>query len=439
MRSDLGDGATPVPRRGLPVAWAALGVLVVVLSAVQKLPCLRGRVDTDTLATAQCYSDVPIFYLDRALAADVGWLGRLQPGFRNLEYPPLINLFIEATAKLTHVVAGVTPRELDRRAGLSTAELYDLPGMAAEERTFFLVTCAGLLLAVLGTIWIAWRGGWVLGDRASWLMLAPIVLLTVTLNWDVLAVVGTAGALLAWQRARPAVFGALVAVGTATKLFPLVLLAAGLILVLKHRQVRQAVAMVTAFALVTIAANAPLYLSNPEAWAEFWSTSADRPAGFGSAWFALRMVGVPFTADQLSLVLGGGMVAAWLLLGLLTWRRIISPTLAELAVVFLLVFLTLGKVFSPQYSLWVVLGVLLVTRSRWLTGIVAAAETFHYVATWLYIRGITTPETGIDRTYWASMVLRLAAEALVVVVVLTTTRRRAAQETSSRAPVNVDA
>ena len=116
----------------------------------------------------------------------------------------------------------------------------------------------------LAAVWIAWRAGWVLGDRVSWLLVAPIVVLTLTLNWDALALLATAAALIAWQRHRMVWFGALVALGTAAKLFPLVLLAAGLILAIRARSSRAVVAMTTSFVIVTLAANLPLYLSDAE-------------------------------------------------------------------------------------------------------------------------------------------------------------------------------
>ncbi|MCF6376286.1 hypothetical protein L2K70_01570 [Nocardioides KLBMP 9356] len=427
MRGDLGRTDASVDRSAVPFVWLLAATLLTVASVVQKLPCLR-KVDTDVLATAQCYSDVPLFYVGRGLAADFGWLGHLNPGFRDLEYPPLINLFIEASAKLTHLVLGIPARELDERSSMSASELSELPGMAAEERAFFLVTCALLLMAVLATVWIAWRAGWTLGNRVSWLLAAPLIVLTLTMNWDALAVLAAALAIVAWQRHHLAWFAVFVALGTATKLFPLVLLAAGLILVLRTRNVRGLATMSVAFVVTTLACNAPLYLSNARAWGEFWNTNTDRPASFGSGWMALRMVGIPSGADQLSLVLGGGILTAWVVLGVLTWRRLIEPTLAELSFVLLVLFFALGKVYSPQYSLWVILGLLLVTRSRWLVAVVAAAETWHYVATWLYIRGITTPEVGVDKPYWSSIVLRLAAELVAALVVLEHARRRARRD-----------
>ena len=405
--------------------WWAVAFVTTALSAIQKLPCLRGRVDTDVLATAQCYSDVPLFYVGRGLAGEFGWLGRLNEGFSDLEYPPLINLFIEASAKLTHLVLGIPREELNERSMLTPAQLYDLPGMAGEERAFFLITCALLLVLVLFTVWIAWWAGWRLGDRVTWAVVVPIIVLTMTVNWDVVAIPLAAMCIVAWQRQRMAWFGVCVALGTAAKLFPLVMLAAGMVLALRRRSVRAAVAMTGCFVLTTVAVNAPLLLSNREAWGMFWQANADRPASFGSAWMAMRMVGVPVGADQLSLVLGGGMVLALLVLSALTRRRIIEPTFVELSMIFLVTFFVLGKVYSPQYSLWVVLGLLLVTRNRWMVGAVAAAETWHYVATWLYIREITTPDTGVDKTYWSSIMVRLAVEGTVVVYLLVQARRRA--------------
>lgn len=429
MRRDLGAKGTPHARRiSVLYLWWSIALLTTSVSAIQKFPCLRGRVDTDVLATAQCYSDVPLFYVGRGLAADFGWLGHLNAGFRNLEYPPLINLFIEASAKLTHVVLGISQIELERRSTLTAAELYDLDGMAAEERGFFLVTCALLLALVLVTVWIAWRAGWTLGDRVSWPMVAPIVVLTLTVNWDVVALPAATLALVAWQRGRAAWFGVFVALGTATKLFPLVLLAAGMILAIRSRSSRALAAMLVAFTLTSAAVNAPLYLSSSDAWQEFWRANTDRPASFGSLWMAMRMVGLPVGADQLSLVLAGGMVLTWAALAVLTWRGFIQPTFAELSVVFLIVFFVLGKVYSPQYSLWVVLGVLLVTPSRWMIGVVAAAETWHYVTTWLYIREFTTPEVGVDKTYWSSIVIRLMVEVGIVLFILVRARRRAVRE-----------
>lgn len=416
----------PASRRALGV-WTAFTVVLSLVSALQKLPCLRGRADTDTLATTQCYSDAPLFYVGHGLAADFGWLGGLPPGFRDLEYPPLINLFIEAVAKATHVVMRVPADELRLRTTMTPSALYERPGMAAEELVFFLISCLGLLVASLVTTHAIWRTGWRPGDRTTWLLLAPLLVLTLMVNWDAIALAFTALALLAARRSRWLAFGAWVALGTATKLFPLVLLAAAIIVLVRHRRWRDVLTSTASFACVWLLANAPLFIADRDAWTEFWLTNTERPESFGSLWFALRMVGFGTTADQLSLVLAAGMLGIWLVCAALTWRGRLAPTITELSTIFLLTFFTLGKVFSPQYSLWVALALVLVTRNRWVIGSVAAAETFHYVATWLYIRGITTPDVGIDKTYWFSIVLRIGVEVALVLLILWTAARRASR------------
>lgn len=67
----------------------------------------------------------------------------------------------------------------------------------------------------------------------------------------------------------------------------------------------------------------------------------------------------------------------------------------------------------------------MVVTQHWVIGPVAAAETFHYVANWPYIRGITTPDVGIDKTYWMSIVLRIGVEVALILVILWTAARRA--------------
>ncbi len=120
-----------------------------------------------------------------------------------------------------------------------------------------------------------------MGDRFSWLLVAPILVLTLTLNWAAIALAFSVLALVAWQQHRWGSFGAMVALGTTAKLFPLVFLAAGLILLLRRRSLRAVVKMILTFATFTVGANAPLYLSKPDAWAEFWRTSTDRSAVSG--------------------------------------------------------------------------------------------------------------------------------------------------------------
>ena len=79
---------------------------------------------------------------------------------------------------------------------------------------------------------------------------SPALVLTGLINWDLLAVAAVAGALWAWSRGRPVLSGVLIGLGTATKLYPLFLLGALLVVCLRRGRLR-------AFAAATGAAAVP--------------------------------------------------------------------------------------------------------------------------------------------------------------------------------------
>ena len=66
------------------------------------------------------------------------------------------------------------------------------------------------------------------GTRRPWdaamFVLAPVLVLSRLINWDLMAVALSTAALLAWARRRPVLAGVLIGLGMATKLYPLFLL-----------------------------------------------------------------------------------------------------------------------------------------------------------------------------------------------------------------------
>ncbi len=78
--------------------------------------------------------------------------------------------------------------------------------------------------------------------RRPWdaVMLAPGIVLTAYINWDLLAVALLAGALWAWARDKPLLAGVLIGLGTAAKLYPILLLGPLLVLCLRGGQQAQA-------------------------------------------------------------------------------------------------------------------------------------------------------------------------------------------------------
>ena len=68
--------------------------------------------------------------------------------------------------------------------------------------------------------------------------LSPLLIVHAFTNWDLLAIGMTAGAMVAWARGRPVLAGALIGLGTATKLYPVLLLGPILLLVLPVRKIQ---------------------------------------------------------------------------------------------------------------------------------------------------------------------------------------------------------
>ncbi len=92
---------------------------------------------------------------------------------------------------------------------------------------FFNIAAFGLALAWLATVWATAR---LAGSRRVWdaalVAASPIVIFQIFTNFDALATAFATGALLAWARRKPVLAGALIGLGVAAKLYPLLLLGA---------------------------------------------------------------------------------------------------------------------------------------------------------------------------------------------------------------------
>ena len=200
---------------------------------VQKTPCVRDDWSGDKLRySAMCYSDVPYLYSGRGFAA--GYLPYADNGgrYQAMEYPVVIGYFAYGTAWITRTLAG-SPDLTERRA-VAGDQVYGQPGVNAESSLYFIVTAVLLAPFALLAAWfltgVHRRRPW----DAMLVAASPALVLTGLINWDLLAVTAVAGALWAWSRGRPVLSGVLIGLGTATKLYPLFLLGALLVVCLRR-------------------------------------------------------------------------------------------------------------------------------------------------------------------------------------------------------------
>jgi hypothetical protein len=404
------------PQPLLFAGWSTWSVLlaltvsavVMVLGAAEKGPCTEHERWRSTFADHECYTDISVLYAERGLNLPFGWFGGEDPRVQHIEYPPVIVLAMEASARLTHRLDGDTPRVLAARARTAGDWIPRRPARAPHSSTFYWVNAAGL--AVAGTLALWLLAGMVeQGTALRFLpIVAPIMLFDGFVNWDLLSFLCVTLALVAWRARRPGLTGVAVGVGTATKLYPALLLGAVVVLAVRTRRLGTAVSAVGAALAAWVVVDLPFYLLHPDSWRTFWEFSASRAAGYGSLWYAARMAGIgppTHVVTVVSLVLFALVCVGVLWVGL---RVAAEPSFAALSLLLVVGFVVTSKVSSPQYVLWM-LPLVVVTSRRWrLLAVWCAAEVAFYLITLPYLTFDDT--TWLHWVYGVALVARAAAE-----------------------------
>jgi uncharacterized membrane protein len=407
-----------------------LGVVVLALAWFAKAPCLQQYPGERGLEldwrdgrqyVAMCYSDtVPLYTAERL---DVGgvpyvtsWVDRRDDGteqVRYMEYPVLTGFFQWANARLADVwLAGAS-------AGL-------LPGGLAVV-VYFDLSAFWLALAWLVTIWAVVR----LRPGRPWdaalAAVSPLVAVHAFTNFDTLAVAAATLGMLAWARRRPVLAGVILGVGAAAKLYPLFLLFPLLLLCLRAGRMRAWGQATAAGVLSWALLNLPVAIAAPTGWWEFFRLNSERGADPDSLYNVVAGLtgwsgfdGVlapgqpPSVLNAVSAVLFALCCLAVAVLVVKAPRR---PRFAAIAFLVVAAFLLTNKVWSPQYSLWLVpLAVLAYPRWRpllaWMAidALVWAPRMYYYLGT--DAKGLPAP------WFYGAVLLRdLAVVAIAVLVV----------------------
>lgn len=375
---------------------------------------------------AMCYSDtVPLYGAERlnegAFPYKKYWLESTPDGgteVRYMEYPVLSGLY--------------------QYAAMQVGNVWDhlpLPG-ALSVVVYFNVVALGLAVGWLITVWASSR----LAGRRVWdaalIAVSPLVIVHIFTNFDALATAFAATGLLAWARRRPVLAGVLLGLGGAAKLYPLLLLGPIIVLCLRTDPMRRLPAaeaglrlrdidslaaarawlratptrtqvfaqrplgsatLAVAAALGTWGAvNLPIAVLFPNGWREFFRLNTTRHADPDSIYNVISSFtgwegfdgplshGEPPTIlNTVSLLLFVLACAGIAYLALTANRR---PRLAQLCFLVVAAFLLTNKVWSPQYSLWLVpLAVLALPHRRillaWMTidALVWVPRMFYYL------------------------------------------------------------
>ena len=320
----------------MPASTRTIGIGVVFLLVAGtlavglafKAPCATGDWNDGRPFTRGCYTDL------------VGLLQSEQLTGDRLPYlDPCQGVAEDSTCDEYPVLTMWTMRFTAWASGPSTT------------RFFF----ANAILMWIAAFWIALCLFMMVGRRVLYFALAPTLALAATNNWDLLAVALTTGATLAYVRRRDVWSGVLLGLGAAAKLYPALLVVPFVAGRFRGKEADRGIHLAWAAAGTWVALNLPFALWGTTGWLEFFQNSRSRSASWNSLWNAACKLATGEGCANTSLINVASLVlfVAWVVVvWLVKARRDPGFPRWTLGFPILVIFLLSNKVYSPQFSLW---------------------------------------------------------------------------------------
>lgn len=372
--------------------------------------------DTVPLYGAELLSDGKFPYKSSWLETDSDGTPRTQydgtPAVRYMEYPVLTGLYQYTAMALAKTYTAVT-------------KTVALP-VVAEVVMFFDIAALGLALAWLTTVWAA--AG--LSGRRVWdaalVAGSPILIFQAFTNFDALAIAFATGAMLAWARRRPVLAGVLIGLGVAAKLYPLLLLLPFLVLGVRTGRLGAVARTTAAAAVAWVVVNLPIMVMFPRGWSEFFRLNTRRGDDMDSLYNVIKSFTGWGGFDQnlgfwepptiLNSVVAVLFLSACAGIAYIALTAPVRPRVAQLAFLVVAAFLLTNKVWSPQFSLWLVpLAVLALPHRRillaWMT-----IDALVWVPRMLFLYG--EQNKGLPEQWFTATVLLRDMAVLVLCVLV---------------------
>lgn len=332
-----------------------------------------------------CYSDLPALFSERAFGKGQ-WA--FSGGDQAVEYPALQGVVMWATAK-------VSP---------------DGPV------SYFNFSAILIALLFIASALLVYR---IKPESALLYALAPTGTLSLFINWDLWAIVTTLLAIYWFDRKQELASAAILGVSIATKFFPIVLLLPIAIIYIRRQEVKNGIRYIATALGTFIVINIPFALTTPTGWWRFYDLNLHREADWGSIWYALSVFGFNLNHINyfaiLTLLIGVAVVAIFLL------QTKETLSLAESSIFIFIVLMTVSKVYSPQYVLWLTPLVVLALRDKrdlawfWFWQI---AEIIYHLAIWQHLALLTGAHFGLPVKAYAAIALFRISAAIALAVAL---------------------
>jgi uncharacterized membrane protein len=242
-------------------------------------------------------------------------------------------------------------------------------------------------------------------------ILAPTGIAAMFINWDLWAIVTMLLAIYWFDRNKEFASAVILGISIATKFFPIVLLVPVVIIYLRRHKVSKMAKYCATTLGVFICINLPFALTTPTGWWRFYDLNLHREADWGSIWYALSVFGIDLNhvnyLSILTLLIGVLIVTIFLL------QSKESLTLDQSAIFIFIVLMTVSKVYSPQYVLWLTPLALIAIKDKgdlsWFWGW-QIAELIYHLAIWQHLALLTGAHFGLPvRAYALISLIRIAA------------------------------
>lgn len=410
------DWSRAAPLR-LAVAMAAGGL---VAAFAMKYQCVVHGWTDNYQYTNLCYNEIQALFGVRGIQA--GLLPYRDTAF---EYPVLTGMFMHLT-------------------GLVLRGLVRLGVAGSNSDSGYLVVSSLLLAPFSLAITLMLRTLVPARRLALWAVGLPTILYTFH-NWDVLAVWGAAWGLAAYEAGRHARSGVALAAGASAKLYP-AFLAPGAVLGRwaegdRRGSIRLVAGFVAGYAVLNlpwiVVAASPSTVAGPDypgvavregsgnGWLQVWLFHADRYPDYWTVWYWLAEHSESVRNDpwwgatfkDFAGISSFGLFALGTVAALaFAWRRRNEPggypvAAAGLGVV--VAFLLTSKVYSPQYALWIVPMLVLLTIPYRLVFAYFAAELFVLVSGFRWFTQFDDPDAGWKTALEVAVLLRAAVLAVL--------------------------
>ena len=329
-----------------------------------------------------CYSDISALYGAREINTDQ-W--PYASNDNSVEYPVLTGVVMWATGLLIDDSNGYRP--------------------------YFDLNILLIALLLFASVFILWR---LKPEYVALFPIAPAVFGSLFINWDIYAVFFALLSLYFYKVQKLDLSALFMGVAISTKFYPGVILFGIALIFWNQKEITKLIRYLLVTVLSWVVINLPVALTNFDGWWRFFKLNIDRDSDLGSIWYAAALLKWPQpNVNNVTIIL---FLIALMAIGVFYFAvaqsRSDFANLATVAFLTVAAFVTISKVYSPQYILWLTpLAVLAMTKEitkddeRKAFWIWQGTEALYHFGIWQYLASYTGAKFGITETFYASIIL----------------------------------